>query len=205
MKNLKIFSLCILVSSFLPITSNCQTTDFSISIQDISSPYWDTHYCPEDPDQDWNDIYSGAFGKDVNKLRTIPYSNNSVSNNIFLNNHTFWFSFGCCGQTFCADDYESSFVYTDDFWDAGSLYFPNVWIGHATIIWIDFLTQCESCVWSGDLSDGVWHKWEDWYDAQELSTFFPSYPSFDEAFPEFMMTVSCNIFSTYGCQPNEND
>jgi hypothetical protein len=90
-----------------------RSNDVIVPIVDILTQGWNTLVCLEDPDIDWHDLYAGAFdNKDVNKLRTIPYTDNNNSGNPFIDNHTFWFAFGCCGEIFCADDQESSYVYT---------------------------------------------------------------------------------------------
>jgi len=180
-----------------------QTANVVVPIEDIWTSGWSTLFCPEDPDVDWNNRYDGEFlDKDVNKLRTFPYTNNSSSGNPFIDNHTFWFSFGCCGRSFCVDDGSSSNVHTDDFWNVGSLYMPNVWIGHPTSIWINFLTQCENCSGAGEAGSGVWHKWEEWYDPGELWS-ANGYPGYLGAAPSHQMSVPCDAFSSYGCQSGE--
>lgn len=200
-----ILTLCLALS--LAMNLSAQTENVVVPVIDITTNWWNLTACPEDPDLDLNNRYAGAFSdKDVNKLRTRPYSPSSNPfDNPNINNHTFWFSFGCCGETYCADDYAASNVYTDDFWNVGSLYMPNVWVGDPTSIWVNFLTQCEDCSGSGIAGTGVWHKAEDWYGAGDLigHNRYPFGP-FGTS-PSYVASVSCNPIAVYGCQSNEEN
>lgn len=65
------------------------------------------------------------------------------------------------------------------------------------------MTQCEDCTNLGSGGSGVWFKWEETYDAFELST-----ATLPTTFPDFVIVevqavVPCDAFSSYGCQSNE--
>ncbi|MFT6319916.1 MAG: hypothetical protein ACJAT4_000836 [Granulosicoccus sp.] len=173
-------------------------TDVHVPVNDISSSPWDELACLEDPDSDSNDVYGGILGKDANKLRTIPYTTDNASGNS-TNNHTFWFSFGCCGDAFCVDDNNGGSFTSGD----GALRMPDVNTGYDTWVWVDFLTQCEDCQSGAFPGQGIWHKWEMEYDAFELDNAVSG-----ALFPDFvdigvMEVVDCFQESQYGCDAGE--
>jgi len=191
-----------------------QLSSVVVPISEIQIGSWDLTMCPNNPE--FEQDYDGVFGdKDVNKLRTIPYSPSSNEwDNSFINNHKFWFSFGCCGENtmsnpnpFCADDNVISNVYTDAFYDVGSLYMPDVEVGYETSVWVNFMTQCEDCVNGGaESGEGAWFKWEGWYEEWELAS-YNSYPgsAFITSELVFQQSAPCDPFSVYGCEGGELD
>lgn len=176
---------------------------------------WNPNFCLNDPQV--NIAYQGNTSGsgipnmsflgnyDVNKLRTVPYvGDNQLPPNNNIGAHTFWFRFGCCGEIFCADDLDDTYVQNDQ-GGVGSLLLSDVDVGWDTSIWINFMTQCENCTadTNGMLDEGSWYKWEQEYDADMLLGRI-SWELFTELVDiKFQDQVPCNGNATYGCQVGE--
>lgn len=189
-------------------------SDLIVPINNVTNTIeWNDITCLFDPDIDITSRYAtnGFTGnKDVNKLRVLPYTTNQASSNPSIDNHTFWFTFGCCGiNTFCADDFKTTYVHDSNQFPnsttspEGKLLLKNVETSHETSVWINFMTQCEDCTTTNSpQGNGVWYKWEQEFMTGELDSatdnFFPGFVD-----PEIISVVPCNASSIYGCGFNE--
>lgn len=181
-----------------------------ITHDDTNSP-WTTTACVNDP----NDLFAGTYTGhppfpptfDVHDLREIPYAESPNAPNPDINNHTFWFKFGCCGEVFCVDDLDDTHTFTDQA-GFGNLQCTNVDVGWDTSIWVNFMTQCENCTmdFTGQ-GEGSWYKWEMDYEANELL----GMDDWDSLYDELSHVVDvgfqnfapCIQDAQYGCQSFE--